>query len=122
MSETHSKVPAATALVGSFLGLVFSDNSTADDAAHVDRRLDDVHCSFMPGAPPTSEAEACRAAMYSPYSAILRDSLWGGIPISIFAIGAFVFFASFALYLLLAGPKASRVNVQMFAAVSVTPL
>jgi hypothetical protein len=60
--------------------------------------------------------------MYSPYSAIMRDSLWGGIPISIFAIGAFVFFASFALYLLTAGPKASRVNVQMFAAVSATPL
>jgi hypothetical protein len=60
--------------------------------------------------------------MYSPYSAIMRDSLWGGIPISIFAIGAFIFFASFALYLLMAGPKASRVNIQMFAAVSVTPL
>jgi uncharacterized membrane protein len=122
MSETHSKAPAATALVGSLLGLVFSYNSTVDYAAHLDRRLHDVHCSFIPGAPPTAEAEACRAAMYSPYSAIMRDSLWGGIPISIFAIGAFVFFASFALYLLLAGPKASRANVQMFAAVSVTPL
>ncbi len=122
MSETQSKVPAATALIGSVLGLVFSYDSTVDYAAHLDRRLHDVHCSFIPGAAPTSEAEACRAAMYSPYSAILRDSLWGGFPISIFAIGAFMFFASFALYLLLAGPKASRTNVQMYAAVSVTPL
>jgi uncharacterized membrane protein len=122
MSENHSKLPAATALAGSLLGLVFSYSSTVDYAAHLDRRLHDVHCSFIPGAPPTAEAEACRAAMYSPYSAIMRDSLWGGIPISIFAIGAFIFFASFALYLLMAGPKASRVNVQMFAAVSVTPL
>ena len=122
MSETQSKFPAATALVGSLLGLVFSYNSTVDYAAHLDRRLHDVHCSFIPGAPPTAEAEACRAAMYSPYSAIMRDTLWGGIPISIFAIGAFIFFGSFALYLLLAGSKASRANLQMFAAVSVTPL
>ena len=122
MSESQSKFPAGTALVGSLLGLVFSYNSTVDYAAHLDRRLHDVHCSFIPGAPPTSEAEACRAAMYSPYSAIMRDSLWGGIPISVFALGAFAFFASFALYLMLAGRKASRSNVMMYAAVSVTPL
>src|SRR5664280_216363 len=122
MSEPHSKGPAVVALIGSLLGLVFSYSSTVDYAAHLDRRLHDVHCSFIPGAPPTSEAEACRAAMYSPYSAVMRDSIWGGIPISVFALGAFAFFASFALYLLLARQKASRVNVLLFAAVSVTPL
>ncbi len=122
MTESQSKFPAAAALVGSCLGLVFSYNSTVDYAAHLDRRLHDVHCSFIPGAPPTAEAEACRAAMYSPYSAVMRDSLWGGIPISVFALGAFAFFASFAIYLLLAGPKASRSSVMMYAAVSVTPL
>ena len=122
MSESQSKFPAATAFVGSLLGLVFSYSSTVDYAAHLDRRLHDVHCSFIPGAPPTAEAEACRAAMYSPYSAVMRDSMWGGVPISVFALGAFAFFASFALYLMLAGPKASRANVMMYAAVSVTPL
>lgn len=122
MSENQSKAPAVIALIGSLLGLVFSYASTADYAAHLDRRLHDVHCSFIPGAPPTAEAEACRAAMYSPYSAIMRDSLWGGIPIALFALGAFAFFAGFAVYLLLAGRRAPRSNVQMFAAVSVTPL
>jgi hypothetical protein len=52
----------------------------------------------------------------------MRDSLWGGIPISLFALGAFAFFAGFSIYLMLAGQKASRANVVMFAAVSVTPL
>jgi uncharacterized membrane protein len=122
MSEARSKAPALTALIGSLLGLVFSYNSTIDYAAHLDRRLHDVHCSFIPGAPATAEAEACRAAMYSPYSAIMRDSLWGGIPISLFALGAFAFFAAFSVYLLLAKEKASRVNVMLFATVSVTPL
>ena len=122
MSEAHSKAPAVTALVGSLLGLVFSYSSTIDYAAHLDRRLHDVHCSFIPGAPATAEAEACRAAMYSPYSAIMRDSLWGGIPISLFALGAFAFFAAFSIYLLLAREKASRAVVMFFAAVSITPL
>jgi uncharacterized membrane protein len=122
MFEPRSKVPALAALIGSLLGLVFSYSSTVDYAAHLDRRLHDVHCSFIPGAPPTSEAEACRAAMYSPYSAIMRDTLWGGIPISVFALGAFAFFAGFSIYLLLAQGRASRANVMMFAAVSVTPL
>jgi len=122
MSEPRSNGPALVALIGSLLGLVFSYSSTVDYAAHLDRRLHDVHCSFIPGAPPTSEAEACRAAMYSPYSAIMRDTLWGGIPISVFALGAFAFFAAFSMYLLLAKEKASRANVMLFAAVSVTPL
>ena len=122
MSEAHSKAPAVTALVGSLLGLVFSYSSTIDYAAHLDRRLHDVHCSFIPGAPATATAEACRAAMYSPYSAIMRDSLWGGIPISLFALGAFAFFAAFSIYLLLAKEKVSRAIVMFFAAVSITPL
>jgi uncharacterized membrane protein len=108
--------------VGSFLGLLFASYSTLDYAAHLDRRLHDVHCSFIPGAPPTSEAEACRAAMYSSYSAVLRDSLWGGIPISLFALGAFSFFAGFSVYLLLAKSKSSRISNIFFACVSLTPL
>jgi len=122
MYAQSSRVPAITALVGSVLGLVFASYSTLDYAAHLDRRLHDVHCSFIPGVPPTSEAEACRTAMYSSYSAILRDSLWGGIPISLFALGAFSFFVGFSLYLILTKGRASRISTLFFACVSVTPL
>src|SRR5215204_2097065 len=101
MFGPSSRFPAALALAGAVFGLVFAVYSTLDYAQHLDRRLHDVHCSFIPGAPATSEAEACRAAMYSPYSALFKDSLWGGVPISLFALGAFTFFAGFALYLLL---------------------
>src|SRR5690606_20864517 len=71
---------------------------------------------------PTSEAEACRAAMYSPYSALLKEEYWGGIPISLFSLGAFTFFAGFSLYLLVAGGRAPKSAVAFFAAVSMTPL
>src|SRR6187397_2246796 len=117
-----SKAPAAIALVASLLGLLFASYSTLDYAQHLDRRLHDVHCSFIPGAPPTGEAEACRAAMYSPYSALFKDQYWGGVPISLFALGAFCFFTAFALYLLLSGTRAPQRALGFFALVGVTPL
>lgn len=122
MLGPNSRLPATIALVGSLLGLLFASYSTMDYAEHLDRGLHDVHCSFIPGAPATDEAEACRAAMYSSYSAIFREAMWGGIPISLFALGAFAFFGGFALYLLVAGARAPKQAVGFFAAASVTPL
>jgi uncharacterized membrane protein len=122
MFARGSKAPAAIALVASALGLLFASYSTLDYAQHLDRHLHDVHCSFIPGAAATSEAEACRAAMYSPYSALLKDQYWGGVPISLFALGAFCFFAAFSLYLLLSGSRASQRTYGFFALVGVTPL
>lgn len=121
MFGSPSRFPASLALVGAVLGLLFSSYSTNDYAAHLDRSLHDVHCSFIPGAPVTAEAEACRAAMYSPYSAVFRDAFWGGVPISLFALGAFSFFAAFAVYLLLARQRASKKSVIFFAIVSLSP-
>ncbi|HVY28671.1 MAG TPA: vitamin K epoxide reductase family protein [Polyangiaceae bacterium] len=122
MFSRGSKAPAAIALIASFLGLIFASNSTLDYAAHLDRRLHDVHCSFIPGAPAVAEAEACRAAMYSPYSALLKDQYWGGVPISLFGLGAFCFFAAFSLYVLMSGERTSRRTLGFFALTGVTPL
>jgi len=116
-----SRAFAVIALIASLLGLLFATNSTLDYASHLDRRLHDVHCSFIPGAPATSEAEACRVAMYSPYSALFKDSFWGGIPISLFALGAFTFYAGFALYLLLGGARVTSTAISFFAGISVMP-
>ncbi len=122
MTAPDSRVPAATALVGALLGLLFSSYSSLDYAEHLDRRIHDMHCSIVPGVGVTDKADACRAAMYSSYSSVLRDSMWGGIPISLFAVGAFTFFAAFAVYLLLARARASRSQVLFFALTGMTPL
>jgi uncharacterized membrane protein len=122
MSGSSSRVPAAVALVGAVLGVTFSGYSTLDYAEHLDRRVHDLHCSFVPGAEPTAEAEACRTAMYSPFSALFKEELWGGVPISLFGLGAFAFLFAFALYLLLAGSRAPRAAVTFFGLVGVTPL
>lgn len=122
MLAPSSRLPSTLALLGSLLGLLFASYSTMDYAEHLDRGLHDVHCSFIPGAAPTGEAEACRAAMYSPYSALFREAMWGGIPISLFALGAFAFLGGFALYLWLASGRAPRVALGFFAGVGITPL
>lgn len=122
MQSKSLKLPAGIALFGSLLGLIFAAYSTLDYAAHLDRGVHDLHCSIVPGVAPTDNAEACRAAMYSPYAAVLKTMIWGGVPISLFALGAFSFFGTYALFLLLRGSAASRRALTFFGFVGVTPL
>ncbi|HMJ52238.1 MAG TPA: vitamin K epoxide reductase family protein [Polyangiaceae bacterium] len=114
--------PAILGALASILGLTFAAYSSVDYAAHLDRRLHDVHCSLVPGLTSGADEEnPCRAAMYSAYSALFRGSYWGGIPVSLFALGAFSFFFGFSMYLLFAGPRASKRAVWFFAAAGATP-
>jgi uncharacterized membrane protein len=123
MSDAKRYAPPAFALFGAALGLVFAALSSVDYIKHLDRQIHDVHCSYVPGLAPESGAEnACRVAMYSPYSALFRDRYWGGVPIALFAVGAFSFFAAFALYLLLAGARAPLRARSFLALAGTTPL
>jgi uncharacterized membrane protein len=115
--------PAALALAGSTLGSAFAASSTLDYIRHLDRQIHDLHCSFIPGLGAQASADsACRVAMYSPYSALFRAKFWGGIPISLFAVGAFAFFAAFALYMLLSGSQTPRRAAHFLFGAGVTPL
>jgi uncharacterized membrane protein len=123
MSKPGRRIGVGIALAGAALGLVLSATSTIDYVAHLDRQLHDIHCSFIPGSGVDQTADnACRTAMYSPYSAVLRDRIWGGIPISLFAVGAFSFLLAFALYLLLADRKAPPRAYRFFALAALTPV
>jgi uncharacterized membrane protein len=114
--------PAALALVASLLGLTFAGLSSLDYTRHLDRQIHDVHCSYIPGLTPEQSAEnACRVAMYSPFAALFRDRFWGGVPISLFAVGAFAFFIAFSLYLLLGGQQIPRRGAQFMAFFGLTP-
>ena len=121
--QSTSRTYAIFGIAGSVLGLVFSTLSTVDYAEHLDRHLHDVHCSLIPGLVSGADEEnPCRAAMYSAYSALYRGTYWGGIPISLFAIGAFSFFLGFSLYLFFAGDGASRKALTFFSIAGMTPL
>ncbi len=114
--------PLAMAL-GALGGLAFAWSSTLDYSRHLDGQVHDLRCGFVPGlaAAPGAD-ESCRAAIYSPYAALMRDRLWGGLPISLFAVGAFSFYAAFAIYLVVAGRGASRRAVTFLGVTALAPL
>ncbi len=118
-----AKRAAWLALVAAVLGLVFAAYSTYDYAQQLDRQVHAVHCSFIPGAPVSTDADnPCKTALFSPYSAIFRATYWGGVPISLFGLGAFAFFVGFAVYLQAGGPRLSRLAYPTFVAMTLGPL
>jgi uncharacterized membrane protein len=123
-SSTKTPIwPGVLALVAAAAGFAFALSSTLDYTRHLDRQVHDLHCSFIPGvAGEATQEGACRAAMYSSYSALFKDRFWGGIPISLPAVGAFGFFAAFALYLLLSRDRAPRRAHQFLFLAGITPL
>jgi uncharacterized membrane protein len=111
------------ALAASVLGFVFAAYSTYDYAAQLDRQIHAVHCSFIPGAPVSTDADnACKTALFSAFSAIFRATYWGGVPISLFALGAFSFFIGAAVYLGLAARRAASGTHAMFAWLAIGPV
>jgi len=86
-------------------GLVFASVSTSDFVAHLDRQVHGIHCSFLPGVGPAdvSGASGCHATLMSRYSSVMRDTVWGGVPVSLPAMSVFAFLVFWSLYLLLRG-------------------
>jgi len=71
---------------------VFASASTLDFVQHLDRQVHELHCSFVPGlVEPDEESTGCQVTLLSPYSSVMRTSLWGGIPISLPAMAVFAF-------------------------------
>src|SRR4051812_29469175 len=77
--------------IGAVLGVLFSGVSTSDFIAMLDRQVHSIHCSFIPGAGAEIGESGCRTVMLSPYSSLFRDSLWGGLPISLLAVAVFAY-------------------------------
>lgn len=79
-------------------GLFFAGFSTHDFVQHLDRQVHGIHCSFVPGlaSADVSGTSGCHVTLMSPYSSILRGSVWGGIPVALPAMGVFAFLLAFA--------------------------
>ena len=117
-------VAAIVALLGSALGLLFSSVSTYDFVAHLDRQVHGLHCSFLPGmtAPDVSGASGCHATLMSPYSSVLRESIWGGIPISLPSMATFAFLLFVGLFVTLTGRERDARATGFYAAAALLPL
>lgn len=85
------------------LGFYFAAFSTYDFVQHLDRQVHDIHCAVIPGvtASDASGSSGCHTTMMSPYSSVLRSSFWGGLPVSLPAMGVFGYLLFRAFDLLL---------------------
>jgi uncharacterized membrane protein len=91
-------------------GFAFATVSTQDFVAHLDRQVHGIHCSFIPGGGETdvSGTSGCHVTLMSPYSSILRDRVWGGIPIALPAMAVFAYLAFLAIAIILVGRENDR--------------
>jgi uncharacterized membrane protein len=119
--QTIPRPQLVLVLVAVALGLTFAGLSSYDSMQHLDRQLHEVHCSFIPGLPGAPGDNPCRTAMYSSYSALLRGTFWGGIPLSLLALGVYAFFGAFAVTLLVAREGASQRAYQFLGITSLGP-
>ncbi len=117
----RARIFAWIGVAGALWGLVFAAISTLDYASHLDRGLHDLHCSFIPGAEADGGGEGCRTALNSPYAALLKDRLWGGVPISLFGLGCFAFLLGHALYVVGSSPRLTRAQGALYALLAVSP-
>ncbi len=123
LSMKPTRLSPLLGTVGAALGTFFAAFSTHDYALHLDRQLHGTHCSFVPGLVDTAGGDnACTAAMYSPYSALFRKALWGGIPIALIGLGAFAFFLVLSISLLIAPQSSTRRFWQAYGWAAITPL
>ncbi len=79
-------------------GAVFAGRSTADFAKHLDGQVHAISCSVMPGETAQLGASGCKTAMMSPYSSVMRDQVWGGVPVALPGLALFCFLAAIAFY------------------------
>ncbi|MBK8009970.1 MAG: hypothetical protein IPK13_01365 [Deltaproteobacteria bacterium] len=79
------------AAAASLLGTILAGISTHDFVRHLDRQTHTIHCSVIPGAGAQFGESGCRTVMMSPYSALFRESLWGGLPIGLLALAVFAY-------------------------------
>lgn len=87
-----ARVSAVVFLLGAVGGMVFSGLSTADFVQHLDRQVHAIHCSFVPGAAPTTDAATgCHVALMSSWSSVFRSWIWGGLPIALPGLALFAF-------------------------------
>jgi uncharacterized membrane protein len=79
-------------LVCSITGALFSGFSARDSIAHLDRQIHAVTCSYIPGLESDAAGQSgCYRVLMSPYSSVLRDVTWGGLPIALPSLSVFAF-------------------------------
>src|SRR5687768_15666327 len=120
-AATVTRGPLIVTTAGALIGTIFAALSTSDFMQHLDRQVHAIHCSFIPGAGKELGESGCKAVMMSPYSSFFRESVWGGVPVSLWALATFAFLAYRAGVLLWRG-KPSRAETLFLLAATALPV
>lgn len=109
--------------IGAIIGIIFATVSTYDFVVHLDRQLHGIHCSYFPGlgATDTEGTSGCHATLMSPYSSVLRQHFWGGLPVSLPGLSLFAFLLFLAVDLMLTRRQADLRAIGLLLATSTVP-
>jgi uncharacterized membrane protein len=110
--------------VFSLLGAIFAGVSTYDFAAHLDRQVHAITCSFVPGVgtADSTGVSGCHTAMMSPYSSTGRTLTWGGLPWSLLGFGVFAYLLFRVADLLFGGVAPAASETAYLVAAALLPL
>jgi len=111
-------------VVGAVLGMFFLGFSTHDFVQHLDRQVHGLHCSFIPGLEGTdvSGSTGCHVTLMSPYSSVLRDTVWGGIPIAVPGMAVFAFLLAYVAWVLVSDRKDDKGAQGFLLAATLVPV
>lgn len=108
-------------MLAAVVGAAFSAVSTSDFMQFLDRQVHSIHCSFIPGAGVELGESGCKTVMMSPYSSYFRESVWGGVPVSVWSLAVFAFLAYRAAAIVLKG-NATRGEATFLWAATALPV
>ncbi len=119
--RTSSRLLALAVTAAAVVGAAFSAVSTSDFMQFLDRQVHSIHCSFIPGAGVELGESGCKTVMMSPYSSYFRESVWGGVPVSVWSLAVFAFLAYRAAAIALKG-NATRGEANFLFAATALPV
>ena len=124
MTNLRTKITLVLFILFAVGGAWFAGVSTYDFFLHLDGQVHSITCSYVPGTSERDElgTSGCYAVMMSPYSSVLRDSTWGGIPIALPGLAVFIYMTFIGLEHLILGRDKKRGDTLYLIAASLLPL
>ena len=124
MMKQRSIVTSILFILFALGGIWFAGVSTYDFIMHLDGQVHSITCSYIPG---TAERDIlgtsdCYTVMMSPYSSVMRDYTWGGIPIALPGLAVFLYMLFIGIEFLLNGRHSKRSESAYLLLASLLPL
>jgi uncharacterized membrane protein len=118
------QIALVVVLVAAMAGFTFSAVSTYDSVAHLDRQIHGLHCTYFLGfgTADLSGSSGCHTTLMSHYSSVFRQSIWGGVPVSLPAMSVFCFIFFWGLWMIAMRRQTDRMAIGFLVASTALPV